>query len=201
MYNDSYHGFSAQRKHMQNTYEPEFFRLPFPPDFSDEPDTDVLSRANAMCGAAEKILELATGSGQEIEISEDDRIDSRRIFDAPSSLPAVQKTAVAIHLTALLNEFDVEVVQSANQLRNFCTNLLIDKAVNGKTEQVQLRAVEMIGKMANVALFSEVSTIRIESLGMDELKAKLRDKINNMRYKMTDVTTVEPAEEEANENP
>jgi len=176
---------------MDNAYEPEIIRLPFPTDFQDESDEDVLSRASAMCGAAELIFQHAMQSGQTITITPDDRQEARTIFDTPALTTTIQTTAVGIHLAALLTEYDITVVQSAHQLRNFCTNILIDKAVNGRSEQVQLRAVEMIGKIKDVALFEERSTILVAQMPTDKIKDALRDKINNMRARVTNATTIE----------
>lgn len=166
---------------MSSYYEPEVFRIPFPADYAEEPDADILARASAMCGAAETIFTLAEKSGQPIVPSSDDKLMAATIFDGSYPLPKNVPTGIAVQLTALLNQYDMAVVQDAQQLRNLCTNLLIEKAVRGKSEQVQLRAVEMLAKIRDVSLFDERTTVQVEHMTTEDLKAKLREKINTMR--------------------
>lgn len=173
-------------------YEPAVFRLPLPADFEDEKFESIQERANAFCGAAERIVASAVSTNQPVCITEQERQHSIDVFSGNKPVGGLKTTAEYIHLTALLNAYDMSVVQSAQQLRNFCTNILIDKAGTGKTEQVQLRAVEMLGKIKDVALFEERSTILIEHMTTEDIQKGLREKINRMRsmttQEVTDVT-------------
>lgn len=174
-------------------YEPPVVRIPLPADFSDEKDADVLERAKTLCLTAEHILALMVESGQTPSITEDDREISRRLFDGTtplSHIPASVPTGIALHLAGLLNQYDVTVVQSAEQLRNLCTNILIEKATKGKTEQVQLRAVEMIGKIKDVGLFEERSTVLVEHMTTDDIKSRLKEKIGRLSAAAATATDV-----------
>lgn len=175
----------------QNAYTPEVFRLPFPPDYEDEPFTSVQERASALCGAAEAIFKYASQTGQEIAIPENAKYTAREVFAGVQPPTAIQTTAEQIHLTALLQAYDITVVQSAQQLRNFCTNILIEKAASAKSEQSQLRAVEMLGKIKDVALFEERSTILIEHMTTEQIQNGLREKINRMRSAAASAATVD----------
>lgn len=181
--------------HDDNAYEPAVLPIPFPADFADEKDADVLARASTLCATAEEILKRMVESNQTPTIDEDEKVIARQIFDeGPSRIPATQNmpTGIALHLTALLSSYDLTVVQSAQQIRNLCTNLLIEKAVKGKTEQVQLRAVEMLGKIKDVGLFEERSTVLVEHLTTDELKTKLKEKIGRLKHLATEAVDVIP---------
>lgn len=169
-------------------FEPTVFSLPFPADFADEKDEDVLARASAVCEASVAIHANAIQSGQQITITQDDQIAAYQASDDTRAIAAIERTATALHLTAILSEYDHAVVQNASQIRNLCTNLLLDKAVNGKTDSAQLRAVEMLGKIKDVALFEERSSVLVEHMTTDELKKSLRQKIADMRSNITDVT-------------
>lgn len=175
---------------MSTPHEPDIFKIPFPPDFADEDFTSIQARASAFCGAAEAIYAAAQGSGQEVIVPEEDAQKARDVFAGTKPISTQPTTAEMIHLTALLQAYDMTVVQSAQQLRNFCTNLLIDKAATAKTDQAQLRAVEMLGKIKDVALFEERSTILVEHMTTEQIQAALREKINRMRgvVTATDVT-------------
>jgi hypothetical protein len=168
-----------------NAYEPTIVRVPLPADFEDERDEDVLSRANTLCATAERLVELMVASGQNpaAAVSEENQLEARDIFSVgPASLPPANVlTGTALHLTALLTTYDMAVVQDAQQLRNFCTNILIEKAAKGKTESVQLRAVELLGKIKDVGLFEERSSILIGELSTDDIKSRIKDKIGRLR--------------------
>lgn len=166
-------------------FEPQIFRLPFPPDYEDEPFESVQARASALCGAAEAIYAAATASNQTIVVPEADAQRARDIFSGTAPVSTQPTTAEYLHLTALLQAYDMTVVQSAQQLRNFCTNILIDKAATAKTDQAQLRAVEMLGKIKDVALFEERSTILVEHMTTEQIQQALREKVNRMRSAAT----------------
>lgn len=177
---------------MDAAYTPEIFHLPFPSSFSDEECRDMLARADQLCATATAIWDAATSSGQTLHVDQDNQLEARLAFDDKSMVPHITQTATALHLTALLTEYDHHVVQSAQQLRNLCTNLLIEKAVKGKTETVQLRAVEMLGKIADVALFEDRSVILVGDMTTDEIKNGLRQTINALRAKAGGAVDVTP---------
>lgn len=177
-------------------FEPAVFKLPFPEDFEDATYTSFVDRFDAMMGAAESIHRNATASGQQITISEDERAIPRDVFSGALPPSSITTTAESIHLCALLNAYDLNVVKSAQQLRNFCTNILIDKAANGKTEAVQLRAVEMIGKIKDVALFEERSTVLVAQMTTEDIKKALHDKLAGLRSAIAEAQTVEVHHEE-----
>lgn len=172
-------------------YEPDAFVLPFPADFNDVSYATVRERAQALLSAAERIHDLAAGSGQTIVISEQDRVLSRDVFAGAVPVTEIQTTAEAIHLTALLNAYDMTVVKSAQQLRNFCTNQLIDLAAQAPKNSDRLRAIELLGKIKDVALFEERSTVLVQNMTTAQIKDMLRSKVADLRSKVVNAQTVE----------
>lgn len=177
-------------------FEPVVVRVPLPPDFKDETDRDIAARASAICGAAEEIVKSMLESGQNPEdaITPEDREMAQAAFGiGPQSISSEPvKTGTAMMLTALLNKYDMQVVHNAQQIRNLCTNILLEKAVKGKSDAAQLRAVEMLGKIKDVGLFEERSTVLVENMPTDDLKVKLRQKINQLRHLATDAIDITP---------
>jgi hypothetical protein len=167
-------------------YEPEVFRLPFPGDFDDDSYETLQARASALFGAAECIFQKATESGQTIVIDDATRVTTRDVFAGAMPLSTIRTTAEAIHLTALLNSYDVAVVQNAQQVRNFCTNILIDIAGDdGNKNSDRLNAVKMLGQIKDVALFEERSTILVQNMTTDQIKSALKDKLATIRQRAT----------------
>jgi hypothetical protein len=163
------------------SHTPHVFHLPFPVDYEDELDSEVLSRANAMCGAAEAIFAAMVQSGQTPTITPDDRLLATNALDSRAAVATIQKTAIALHITALLSELDMPVVQNAQQLRNLCTNKLVQLATEGEKETTQLRAIELLGKIKDVGLFEERSTVLVEHMTTSDLQTRLREKVASLR--------------------
>lgn len=177
-------------------YEPEVFRLPFPSDFEDEPYENLQARASAIIGAGEAIYACAKASGQDISITEDDRITSRAVFSGEQAITAIQTTAESIHLSALLNAYDFTIVQSAQQLRNFCTNILIGIAGDSTNKKGDiLKAVQMLGNIKDVALFEERSTVLVQNMSNEQIESKLTSYVATLRSRVAQATTIEAHDE------
>lgn len=176
-------------------FEPDYVPLPFPADFDDQSYESVAARASALCGAAEMIFQQATASGQSIVVGEEARAVSRDVFSNILPVSAIQTTAEGIHLTALLNAYDITVVQSHQQLRNFCTNILIDiagDAANKKSDR--LNAVKLLGQIKDVALFEERSTVLVQNMTTEQIKMSLKDKLALLRANATNVEVTDVPE-------
>ena len=128
------------------------------------------------------------------EPTEEDRRVSRAIFagEQGASDTDLSSPGVVMHVAALLNEYDRTVVKSAAQLRTYVTNKLILESDN-PDPKVRIRALELLGKISDVGLFSDRTEVTITHQSTDELKQSLRDKLNKLRAKM-DVVDVTPIE-------
>jgi hypothetical protein len=104
-----------------------------------------------------------------------------------SSLPAV----VLLEVNSLLTEFGQSVVRNATQIRHLVTNKLILETANPDA-RVRLRALELLGKISDVGLFTERSEVTITHQSTDELKLSLREKLNRLRSKMEIVEDITP---------
>ena len=95
----------------------------------------------------------------------------------------------------VLDEFGHAVVEKATHIRHLVTNKLILESDN-PDPKVRIRALELLGKISDVGLFSDRTEITITHQSTDELKQTLRDKLNKLRAKM-DVVDVTPVEAKA----
>ena len=71
------------------------------------------------------------------------------------------------------------MVQSAIQVRHLVTNKLIDETEN-PDPRVRIRALELLGKISDVGLFAEKSEVTITHQSTDDLRAKLREKLQKL---------------------
>ena len=90
---------------------------------------------------------------------------------------AAKLTPASIKMAgAIIDEFNHSVVESAKQLRNLVTNKLIIESEN-PDPRVRMRALELLGKISDVGLFTEKSEVTITHQTTDDIKEKLRGKL------------------------
>lgn len=127
--------------------------------------------------------------------NDDDQSAARKVILEERPLSAVQNSATAVHLSALLSEYDMQVVKTAVQLRTFITNSLVEEAAPGSKNRI--RALELLGKISEVGLFTERSEVTVKHQTTVELEQKVRDKIATLINKKStaqdlDVRQVDP---------
>ncbi len=90
---------------------------------------------------------------------------------------AAKLTPASIKMAgAIIEEFNHSVVESSKQLRNLVTNKLIMESEN-PDPRVRMRALELLGKISDVGLFTEKSEVTITHQTTDDIKEKLRGKL------------------------
>ena len=100
-------------------------------------------------------------------------------------------TPSALILTQqILDDYAHQIVKSSVQIRHLVTKKLLQETEN-PDPKIRLRALELLGKQADVGLFSEKQEITVTHQTTDDLKSKLREKLLRLR----DVTPVEEADQ------
>ena len=157
------------------------------PLFDDDPAVDLTVRTQA---ARTTALELAE-HGLELKPNKEDEDVAAKIAlayaDDPekTSQKATPKrmstlTPASLVLTGnILTEFGASVVESAVTVRHLVTNKLILETEN-PDPRVRIRALELLGKISDVGLFSEKSEVTVTHQSTDDLKAKLRRKLEKL---------------------
>jgi len=101
------------------------------------------------------------------------------------NLPADLNTPeVAARVGALLKSYDQQVVADAVQLRTVITNKLILLADCGDTKY-ELKALELLGKIQDVGLFSEKSEVTVIHKTSEDLEKAIRDKVRRLIHSNT----------------
>ena len=165
--------------------------IPLPDDFeSEEPTTDALKIKIA--AATMKVLSEA---GAEIPVSTAEKKEAEEIFktftnpEATDKITTAQTKALSVpatvqHLYAMLSDYDHQVVQEAVQLRRFVTNKLIEDAGLSDPRH-RLKALELLGKISDVGLFSEKTEITVRNLSPEDLETQIKSKL----YKILGTTS------------
>jgi len=106
-----------------------------------------------------------------------------------------QQTPAALLMTEhILSEFGHKVVQEAEQVRNLVTNKLVNETEN-PDPRVRLRALELLGKIGDVGLFNEKREVTVTHQTADDVKARLRAKLESMLARIPEAEVIEPQED------
>ncbi len=153
----------------------------------EEPSLDLKDRVEAASNTA---LELEE-QGLEMEITKEDKDVASKLAIAYADNPektskkASHKnistlTPASLLLTnSILQEFGQSVVDSALQVRHLVTNKLLLESEN-PDPRVRIRALELLGKISDVGLFAEKPEVAIAHQSTDDLREKLRSKLEKL---------------------
>lgn len=143
-------------------------------------------KANAAIKAAQVYVELGANplaDEDEVEAARDvfqtliapavDPTITQQVVKQP---PQIQTSAVAIHLNAMLEEYDRQIIVSAQQLRNYVTNKLVFES-NNPDAKIRMKALELLGKIGDVGLFVERTEVTVHQKTTIELEEKVRSKL------------------------
>jgi len=162
------------------------------------PKIDLKTRA----AACAKTVALLSDHGLEVELTAEDKEvaaalavsyaqDPEKTSTAANNQRAAQLTPAVLRETNLiLTEWGKSVVDSAVTVRHLVTNKLITETEN-PDPRVRLKALELLGKISDVGLFAEKSEVTITHQTTDDLKEKLRSKLQ----KLTRAHTQDPIED------
>ena len=142
-----------------------------------------MGEAQAVCDAGMEKLEQTK--------PEEIKVPATRLFN----------TYTATKLATILTEYDQQVVADAAQMRTYVTNKLIEVSSCGDTKQ-ELRALELLGKISDVGLFSEKTEINVTHT-TESLEHSIKDKINRLmgqvhdaEFEEVEIPALEVVEEE-----
>lgn len=91
----------------------------------------------------------------------------------------INTTEGAIRVHHILREYDMEVISSARQVRNYVTNKLVIESSNGDA-RIRMKALELLGKMSDVGLFTERSEVTVTNRSTNELENTLKEKLKRL---------------------
>lgn len=157
-------------------YEPHLLRTPMRVE-----DLKPEKLTQAAAKTAKSILRKS--GAPDITITEEDAEVAEAMFlsqvtgqGATITPTKLQKPEVVIKLEALVSQYDWRVVQHADQIRMLVTNKLLELS-DHRDAKVQLKAVELLGKLADVGMFVEKQEITYKQKSDAEIEAALREKL------------------------
>lgn len=148
---------------------------------------DLRQRAEAACNTALLLADNGldvtpnnedrdVAAGLAVEYAENPEKTSKKV----SNTRVAKMTPASLILTNnILQEFGQSVAESATQIRHLVTNKLLLESEN-PDPRVRIRALELLGKISDVSLFAEKSEVTITHQSTDDLRAKLRQKLEKL---------------------
>jgi hypothetical protein len=149
---------------------------------------DLRERAEAACNTAKLLGE----HGLDVEPNDLDKDTASILVESYATNPekTSKKVSVArtttltpaslVQTSAILTEFGQLVATRAAEIRNTVVNKLILETENPDA-RVRIRALENLGKMTEVGLFTERKEITVTHQNADDLRAKLREKLEVLK--------------------
>lgn len=105
------------------------------------------------------------------------------------ALVQIKTPAAVRHLTGMLTAYDWEFVQQAKELRGYAVAQILEETKHPDAK-IRLKALDMLGRVTEVALFTERMEIKKTDLTDAEIEAKIKEKIGRF-MQVTDVVDVE----------
>lgn len=127
-------------------------------------------------GAAPDVeVEAAAGHGTAREaflaMTASNDIDAQKL-----ALASVDTPKAVRHLVGLLTAYDWNFVERASELRGYTVAGIMEETKHPDA-RIRLKALEMLGKVTEVALFTERIEVKRTGLSDEELEQELREKL------------------------
>jgi len=157
-------------------YEPHLMRAPITP-------AELLPEDELIHAAAKSALDTLARQGiTEVSITSEDIAKTKELFQqhveqSKTLTPKqIEKSVTALKLEAMVTEYDHQVIKHAEQIRLLVTNKLLELA-DHRDGRIQLKAVELLGKIADVGMFVEKQEITIKQKSLEELEQQFKEKL------------------------
>jgi len=117
----------------------------------------------------------------DVQVSDEDIATARSVFvgTKPASDVDLSSPGTVVHLKAILSEYDHKVIESATQLRTYITNKLLVESAN-TDPRIRIKALELLGKISDVGLFTEKAEITLRHRPTEELEQMLRERLSRV---------------------
>lgn len=137
------------------------------------PTTEDAEKAAAAADAQQAFSALATQTPEEQR----------------KALVQIKTPAAVRHLTGMLTAYDWEFVQQAKELRGYAVAQILEETKHPDAK-IRLKALDMLGRVTEVALFTERLEVKKTDLSDAEIEAKIKEKIGRF-MQVTDVVDIE----------
>ena len=111
------------------------------------------------------------------------------------ALANIKAPAAVQHLVGMLTAYDWAFVEQAKELRGYAVAQILEE-VKHPDARIRLKALDMLGKVTEVALFTERVEVKKTEMSDIELETRIKDKLNRF---MGVIDVVDVTEEKSDE--
>jgi hypothetical protein len=166
----------------------------FEPEVLDAPDegfvplkkTSAMGLLDAQIKTADWLKQLGAEDDETV-IGEAQQAAARNAFaavttgapDAKTALTQITVPAAVRQTVAMLTAYDWEFVQQAKEIRGKAVHQLVEE-MEHPDARIRLKAIELIGKVTEIGLFTERVSVKKEELADHELDDRIREKLKQL---------------------
>lgn len=99
------------------------------------------------------------------------------VLDIRTKLTQIKVPQAVQHLVGMLSAYDWEFMEQAKELRGYAVSQILEETKHPDAK-IRLKALDMLGKVTEVALFTERIEVKKTALSDSDLDAKIKEKLN-----------------------
>ena len=122
-------------------------------------------------------------------------VTGQSVATTQQALANVKAPAAVQHLVGMLTAYDWAFVEQAKELRGYAVAQIL-KEVDHPDARIRLKALDMLGKVTEVALFTERVEVKKTQMSDTELETRIKEKLNRFMG-VIDVVDVTEDKDEA----
>ena len=122
-------------------------------------------------------------------------VTGQSVGNTQQALANLKTPAAVQHLVGMLTAYDWAFVEQAKELRGYAVAQILEE-VKHPDARIRLKALDMLGKVTEVALFTERVEVKKTEMSDVELEARIKDKLNRF---MGVIDVVDVTEEKSDE--
>ena len=122
-------------------------------------------------------------------------VTGQSVATTQQALTSIKAPAAVQHLVGMLTAYDWAFVEQAKELRGYAVAQILEE-VKHPDARIRLKALDMLGKVTEVALFAERIEVKKTELSDMELDSRIKEKLNKFMH-VIDVVDVSDIEDTA----
>ena len=104
-------------------------------------------------------------------------VSGQSVVNTQQALANIKAPAAVQHLVGMLTAYDWAFVEQAKELRGYAVAQILEE-VKHPDARIRLKALDMLGKVTEVALFTERIEVKKAPMSDVELEMRIKEKLN-----------------------
>lgn len=121
-------------------------------------------------------------------------VTGQSVATTQQALANVKAPVAVQHLVGMLTAYDWAFVEQAKELRGYAVAQILEE-VKHPDARIRLKALDMLGKVTEVALFTERVEVKKAQMSDVELESRIKEKLNRFMGVIDVVDVVEDKDE------